>query len=134
MLTASPQNPLRETLIEMAGRSFSQLPVYQSGKYIGLVTTNAVARWLASEIDEAGELLSEGTTVGHVLDFAEGYERAVHVARRTSVASVIETLMRPNPPVAVIVTESGGTAEKPLGVFVSTDLAYLLRTLPNGHV
>lgn len=130
VLVAEVDDPLRNALGSMIAHSFSQVPVYKSNEYAGLLTTNSVARWLASQIDDSGELFLEGVSVGTVLDFAEGFERAEHVKRRESVASIVERMMKVNRPVAMIVTENGLQAEKPLGVIVPDDLSHLIGILP----
>lgn len=54
-------------------------------------------------------------------------------ARTVSVAAVIDGFRKEDPagtPVAVIVSELGLPTQKPLGVVVRDDLAYLLEQLP----
>ncbi len=80
--TAAPDDPLRDALYEMAAHSYSQLPVYEDGRYLGLLTTNAVARWLATQISDAGEVLVDQVLVREVLDFVEPTELVVHRAHR----------------------------------------------------
>ncbi|MHC6215296.1 CBS domain-containing protein [Rhodococcus ruber] len=43
MITAAPGQPLHDALHQIGEHSFSQLPVYEDGSYLGLLTTNAVA-------------------------------------------------------------------------------------------
>lgn len=50
VITTVPGRALRDAVREMA-----QLPVYEDGTYLALLTTNAVARWLAAQISDAGE-------------------------------------------------------------------------------
>lgn len=131
--TAAPDEPLRDALHEMAEHSFSQLPVYEDGRYLSLLTTNAVARWLAAQISDAGEVLVDQVLVREVLDFVEPTELVVHRARTVSVAAVIDGFRKEDPAgtlVAVIVSELGLPTQKPLGVVVRDDLAYLLAQLP----
>ncbi|MDH6291901.1 CBS domain-containing protein [Rhodococcus opacus] len=133
VVTAAPDEPLREALREMAEHTFSQLPVYENDKYLGLLTTNAVARWLAAQISDNGEVLVDQVRVREVLDFVEPNEKVAHLARTVSVAVVIDKFRKEDGAaslVAVIVSERGLPTQKPLGVVVRDDLAYLLERLP----
>ncbi|WP_255029461.1 CBS domain-containing protein [Rhodococcus sp. GA1] len=78
VITATPDEPLREALREMAQYTYSQLPVYENGSYLSLLTTNAVARWLAAQISDAGEILVDRVRVREVLDYVEPTEKVVH--------------------------------------------------------
>ncbi|MFF3182073.1 CBS domain-containing protein [Rhodococcus pyridinivorans] len=131
--TAAPDEPLRDALHKMAEHSYSQLPVYEDGRYLDLLTTNAVARWLAAQISDTGEVLVDQILVREVLDFVEPTELVVHRARTVSVAAVIDQFRKEDPTgtlVAVIVSEQGRPTQKPLGVVVRDDLAGLLALLP----
>ncbi|MGW5322537.1 CBS domain-containing protein [Rhodococcus pyridinivorans] len=133
VISAAPEEPLRDALQQMAEHAFSQLPVYTEGRYLGLLTTNAVARWLAAQISDTGEVVVEKVLVREVLDYVEPTERVVHLARTVSVAAVIEMFRkedRAGPLVAVIVSERGLPTQKPLGVVVRDDLSCLLERLP----
>ena len=50
--------PCTETLSISFEKKFSQLPVYQSGTFVSLLTTDTVARWLADQLTDI-ELVEE---------------------------------------------------------------------------
>jgi CBS domain-containing protein len=108
---------------------YSQLPVYDEGKYVGILTTNAIARWLASQIAASGGL-AEVEQVRRVLEFSEPHEHALHVPRTITVAAAIHELssggQAGRPAAALIITQSGKITEKPLAVVVSDDLPALM--------
>lgn len=56
MITAAPGQPLHDALHQIGEHSFSQLPVYEDGSYLGLLTTNAVAPVTA---DHASQLVDD---------------------------------------------------------------------------
>jgi CBS domain-containing protein len=112
---------------------YSQLPVYDDGHYVGLLTTNAIACWLASEFEDRGLGLAEDKTVADVLPFVEPHEVALHVPRDITAAEAIDRLSHGGPEgrpaTALIVTHGGKRSEKPLAVLVSEDLPRLARSL-----
>jgi predicted transcriptional regulator len=55
----------------MYRNDFSQIPVYNDKRYLGLLTTNTVARWLADQL-ERHDGLAEDAPIRDVLAFAEG--------------------------------------------------------------
>jgi hypothetical protein len=48
---------------------FSQLPVYESGQYVGILTTNTIARWLVQQLVDGGE--HRNATISEVMEFRE---------------------------------------------------------------
>ncbi|AYA23167.1 CBS domain-containing protein [Rhodococcus rhodochrous] len=132
VITATPEQPLRDALREMMQYTFSQLPVYDNNNYLELLTTNAVARWLAAQISDAGEVLVDQVRVREVLDFVEPTEKVLHRAKTVTVAAVIDDFRENDSGalVAVIVSEQGLRTQKPLGVVVRDDISFLLEQLP----
>ncbi len=123
-----PYTPVGETLLLMYANDYSQMPVYDGNTYVGLLTTNTVARWVADQMRQH-EGLAEDAPVEAVLSFAEGDEQVFHVPRTLSVA---ETLWRfatsaeaGKPVTALIITETGKQNETPLGIVVAENLARL---------
>jgi predicted transcriptional regulator len=132
--TARPDQGLWKPLRMMGERRFSQAPVYGEDGYLGLLTTNAAARWLSAHVDADGSLVVEQPPVAEVLGWAEEYEVATFVARDASVSHVIDRLSGTQSggvpaKAAVIATHSGRPSEKPLGMFVVHDLPDLLAVL-----
>ena len=118
-------------LLTMGQRRYSQMPVYQAGTYRGLLTTNAVARWLSAQIGASGDLMIEEASVCDALAWAEPHEVAKFMPRRALVTDAIDVLSASTrtggeAPIAVIVTRNGKETEPPLGMFVIYDLPELL--------
>jgi hypothetical protein len=133
--TVHPDNEVGVALQRVLQFGYSQLPVYEGDKYMALLTTNAIARWLGGQLTQNGNL-AESQPVRHVLEFAETYEHAVHVARSTTAAEAVHRLSFAReggrPPAALIITETGRTIEKPLGVVVIDDLPVITAALSFG--
>jgi predicted transcriptional regulator len=133
--SVSPDQPVRAALEYVRLFDYSQLPVYDHGGYAGILTTNTVARWLAAQLDSTGGL-AESESIGHVLAFTEQHERACHVPRSVTAATAIHQLSRGGhagkPLTALIITDSGKPAEKPLAIVVDDDLPVLASALAAG--
>jgi len=133
--SVAPGQPISAALEYVSLYDYSQLPVYDGDSYVGILTTNAIARWLAAQF-AAAEGLAEAETVGHVLDFAEQHESAKPVARSITTADAIHRLSKGGqegkPLTALIITQSGKSTEKPLRVVVDDDLPALVSALEIG--
>lgn len=90
--------------------------VYDGARYIGILTTNAIARWLAHQMT-LNQGLAEGEPVDRALAFAEPHERAKLVGRSITAAEAIGQLTHGGegrtPVTALIVTETGRATEQP---------------------
>jgi predicted transcriptional regulator len=123
---AAPTGTVRATLHTMYTNDYSQVPVYEGERYLGLLTTNTVARWLADQMNQH-DGLAEDVAVGEVLEFSEGIERVVHLPRDVSTVEAIwhftNAAESGHPMTALIITHSGKTTESPLAIVVAQDLA-----------
>ncbi|HHY34571.1 MAG TPA: CBS domain-containing protein [Firmicutes bacterium] len=112
--------------------SFSQFPVYEESRYIGLLTDGAVARWMADRIHGgcgkgcAGldEILS--ATVKEIIGYERG-NRARFLPRNATIYEAQE-IFREGPPeterqvLAVLITDNGKPEENLLGIITPSDL------------
>ena len=127
--SASPKDPLSSVLDHVRRYDYSQLPVYHDGCYTGMLTTNAISRWLADQL--ASKCSPTGDEkVSDVLAFAEPHERGILAARTLTAADAINQLTYGGPDGgqvnALIITDHGLAAEAPLAVIVGWDLPRLL--------
>lgn len=127
-----PDEPVSVALDYVRRFSYSQFPVYGENGYIGLLTTNAIGRWLADQlIRNAG--LAEEEPVRQVMRFAEENERAALVPRTITAAEALDRLIHGQGSrqsvVALIVSEHGRPTDRPLAVVVPHDLPRLTAAL-----
>jgi hypothetical protein len=110
---------------------FSQLPVYESGQYVGILMTNTIARWLAQQIVEGGE--HQDVAIGEVMEFREPSDRALLVDRTLTAADAIHQLAYGSPdagPVnALILTENKLPTDRPIRVIAVYDVPLLSAAL-----
>ena len=126
-----PDDPISAVLEYVRRFDYSQLPIYDDARYLGILTTNAIGRWLAQQLAENRKLAD--APVRHVLGFSETTDRGVLVNRAITAAEAIYTLShggRGGTPVnALIVTENGRETDEPLRVVVTYDLPILTAAL-----
>lgn len=133
--TASPDDPVNTVLKHVVDSDYSQIPIYDDLRYEGMLTTNAVARWLAYRL-EHGRALPGAEPVGRVLAFAEAHEHALFVSPTITAAEAIDQLTHggedQTPVAALIITEDGQQSGKPIGIITSSDLPALSAALGIG--
>jgi predicted transcriptional regulator len=128
VVSTTREDPIGPLLTRLLHGDFSQAPVIeQEGGTIGLVTTNAFARWAADQLDQFGMVDATDATVEAVMTKLERHERAVLMGRTANLAQAFSVLRAAAVgetvgPVAVIVTHSGKPTESILGVIVQADL------------
>ncbi len=109
----------------LSEKSFSQAPVYESGRFVGLLSSNTITRWLGRNIEEDIISLSE-TPLSTVLDYTEDKYHYKLIARNASIFSVIEAFIDYNKRgeilEAIFITDSGKKSEKLLGIITTWDL------------
>jgi len=130
--SVEPNEPISTALEYVRRFDYSQLPIYQEGTYAGLLTTNAIARWLANQLAVSGGL-AESEAVSVVLAFAEPHERALHVPRTITITDALYQLEHggeaEEPVTALIITQNGKTTEQPLSLVVADDLPALFEAV-----
>ena len=114
---------LEEVLKEIYQRDFSQFPVYDGSRFVGLLTENGITRWLADYAQNRDSiLLLTDTAVQDVLEKEERRSNFVFVARSVTLDEVTYAFgTKPNLE-AVLVTENGKEHEKLLGIATRWDL------------
>lgn len=126
--TASPTDQISMVLSAVREHGFSQLPVYDSNGYAWLLTTNAIARWLAAQMD-AEDGFAIDSPVADVQAFVERHEIALLVPRSLTASRAIDLLSTGGPggrpATALLITHNGKASEQPLAVVVSDDLPRL---------
>jgi predicted transcriptional regulator/transcriptional regulator with XRE-family HTH domain len=130
VMTADADEPIGPVVERMYERAYSQVPVYRGKNLIGLLTNDAVARWLGSVQGRARRSL-ERTRVSEVLAMAESVQPFAlvhHDATVYEAAGLFDRAMQDGMPLAaVLVTRDADAAEKPLGIVTAADLPRLQR-------
>lgn len=125
-----PSDPVGTAARVMHDNSFSQLPVFDAEKLVGLLTGETIARWLAARL-EGGVGILEEEPVDKVLQHQEeaGYVLVAHTATVfDGLKEFDQSLHSGRTLQAVIVTANGQPSETPLGIVTPTDIPGLVRS------
>jgi hypothetical protein len=130
--TVHPHDDLGVALSLVREFDYSQLPVYDGDAYVALLTTNAIARWLAAQLG-ANEGLAETAPIRQVLEFAEQQDRGILRPRTLTTGEAIYLLehgvRNTGPVAALVITQTGRSQERPLAVLVRDDLPALYESV-----
>jgi predicted transcriptional regulator len=128
VMTAEADEHIGPVVERMYERAYSQVPVYRGKNLVGLLTADAVARWLGS-VQGRYRQSTERTTVAEVLGLAESgqpFELVRHDATVQEVLALFDQAMEAGTPLgAVLVTRDAAATGKPLGIVVVADLPRL---------
>ncbi|HHY12334.1 MAG TPA: CBS domain-containing protein [Firmicutes bacterium] len=133
-ITLEPSIPIREAMDLMRTKGFSQVPVCQNGVFVGLLTTDTIARWLADSIANE-ESISFSVQVSRILPFAEDTDTGSHDflhrnAAQVEVIRLFSKWIREGRRLsAVLITENGRPSERLLGIVTVWDLPGIYRDL-----
>lgn len=130
-VTVTPEDSIEDVFRILAETTYSQFPVYEGGTEGGtctaLLTTDAIARWVAHDYGADGSL--EARNVADVLEWAGSRDAPYLMPRTTTVQDAIAALTIPGDdglvPRALIITEHGRPHQKPLRVVGGADLPAL---------
>ena len=129
-VTVHPLTTLAEASHLVISLSLSQIPVCDGDEYVGVLTTNALARWLGAAFERGqGDLLEERVVVSDVLAFAEPHEEVAFVRPTYLASKACNRLTEDQPPVALLVTSDGGRSGRIQGIVTRFDVPNMLNQL-----
>lgn len=113
--------PLKEILHIIVEKEYSQFPIYQNGKFRGLITTRGLGMWFAKHFDVAVTMLDVYTALD-ILD-ADTKRDAVRFLKPSDYEFKAISLFKDNPRLeAILITEDGRGNSKLLGIISPKDL------------
>ena len=134
VVTLTPASEVSKALRVIRLQGFAQIPIYEDHKFIQLLTTNTISRWVAKDLADNNVL--DARTIGDVLEMVKKIDDAVFLSRDITAQEAVDALINPDKngrlPYAAIVTETGKRNERPLRIITSSDLAVLIEAL-NGR-
>lgn len=128
----SSDGDIAEFLQLVAKYNFSQAPIRDANGDLSLITTNAVARWFASEYISATGVALDAAKICQVATFAEDGDRiAVRSKEFTVVAAwrLFAGLETELAPAALVLTQSGKASETPLAICARADVPAMLQAV-----
>lgn len=124
-----PTDPLGCCVKKMHDGVFSQLPIYDGGKYFGLLTSETIARWLASEFVGDGQGIVGEDSVADVMKHQEDGENYKFMAANATVPQALaafEDFQRRGKRLeAILITNTGRPTEPLRGIVTIHDIPVL---------
>jgi len=110
-----------QIMADIKDMNYSQFPVYEDKKFIGLITSNCIARWLASKVDISGEILFDlsESKARDVIEFKEELDDAKFISRSMNIYEFFDQM--DNKTSVWIITETGNKNEEPLSIVTQYD-------------
>lgn len=107
-------------------RDYSQFPVYEDKRFLGMLTENGVTRWLARHVVTTLSLVElDEIFVLHVLQSEEARNNHQFVAADMRVDEVTALFARQTLLEAVLITATGKHTEDLLGIATRWDILHL---------
>ncbi|NUA30547.1 CBS domain-containing protein [Cupriavidus basilensis] len=130
------RDPISDAIEDMREGSFSQLPITFDGRFVALLTTETVVRWLASEVSE--DLVSlQSTSIEKVLPHVEDDNHYCFLSKRATLDDALSKFAgfnaRGKHLDAILITEDGKIEQKLLGILTVYDLPEVHKTLGVGR-
>lgn len=128
VVVSSASAPIGQAAKAMLDGNFSQMPVYDGDRFVSLLTSETIARWLGDQLASGIGLLEEAG-VREVLHYTEDPEHYKFRARTATVFDALadfdEFARRGKFLDAILVTNSGEENEKLLGIVTVFDIPKL---------
>lgn len=128
VLGAEKDDFLNFIVKEMNEKSFSQFPVYQNEIVVELINTNTISRWLFSNLEENGNIISVETKISDLINHIEFKNNYKFISKKTNVFEAFNKFKnqikneKRNLDV-LFITENGKQNEKIEGLITIEDIA-----------
>ena len=120
----APDDSLEHVMRIVSESDYSQFPVIDEDRFVGLLTENGITRWLARKIVTSMSLVDfADARVSDLVGNEESRKNFMFVSRSMDIAEVRENFRSNALLEAVLITENGRNGEKLLGLINRWDLA-----------
>lgn len=124
VLTLRPDQSLAEAFQMVRDDGYSRYPVYEKGRFVGMLTANGFTRWIAGQMNNSYiNIDASKVRVADILERDHRRDRATFVSRNAMVDDVEQLFVKNQALEAVIVTEHGREDEQPIGMICPADIA-----------
>jgi CBS domain-containing protein len=121
LATVTADDSLKDVLHLIREKKYSQFPVIEDGKIIGLLTENGIARWLSAEVAKESLIEFSDATVSKILKHEEERPNMALVGRYALIGQVRMQFSQNALLEAVIITQAGKADQQPLGILTRWD-------------
>ena len=131
VLTIEGEMPLREVAILMSKTGFKSLPVYESGKILGIATPNRLVEWVGGKLDENKNTLEvfSKSQIMETLKESDENSRFLICSEDLTIQQALDQFYKNRMLSAIIITKNGSSYEKILGLITIADIMDLNKIL-----
>ncbi|MDN6161411.1 MAG: CBS domain-containing protein [Atopostipes sp.] len=126
VLAYDASNSVFDAIKEMTDHNYSQMPIKDNEKFLGLLNANTITRWFGAtenkEIDDDGSTIITDTKIKDVLDYKETTDTYRFISRNTFIHDALDYFEKDRKLEALFITETGDSSEKLLGIITVWDL------------
>lgn len=130
VLVLAPDSLINDALLLLRDEHIDHFPIYQGRRFVGVLTSTAIARWVAHDLGDNGHL--DAATVSAALEHVQPKEEIAFFSREVAATEVVRTLLQPGGPRFGLITEHGKRDERPLRTVSFGDVAQLHAELSVG--
>jgi predicted transcriptional regulator len=128
----SPQDSIKQVLVKMLKGHFNQIPVYNGKRIAGLLTSDAIAFWLAESLQS--DFVDGNTKIRDLIGHSTSAENFAVLSGECSIFDAIDVFEKAHKRgkhlQAIIVTENGDSDQRPIGIITTLEVPSLI-TLVN---
>ena len=130
-MTFEKDSKIIEVLNLIKETGYSQFPVYEDGKYIGLLTTNSISLWISNIISSSGEIVEDinNITAEEILKFNETFDKAHFVSKNITVNEFLDLMSNYTHIKVWVMTEDGNKDLKPLRLITPYDYDIIIESI-----
>jgi predicted transcriptional regulator len=135
LLVIRENSSIIETIQDMKRNDYSQIPVVdQKGKYIELLTSNTILRWIGDlEKNQDSSLIVRDAEIKEILKYAEEDEISEFISRDSKLDQLIdkhESIIKAGNKIdAFLITENGNRDEVLLGIITNWEIPEIYNKL-----
>lgn len=123
--TIEPSVSLGAVLRAVAEKDYSQFPVYETDRFLGLLTENGITRWLAHHVAKELSLVDlDEVPVTQVLSEEEKRPNWLFVSRDRTIDEVKAFFREKELLEAILITHNGKSTEQPMGIITRWDILH----------
>ncbi len=136
VVTCRPDDMIGEAAKIMLKNSFSQIPIYDEEEFKGLLTTGTISRWLSDRFKSGVGILKEEcvSVVAHYCEYRDSYRFVPRQATLFDVLDYFDDFVKMGRNLdALIITHTGKSNQRPLGIVTVFDLPEIFRIIGVGN-
>ncbi|WP_017755442.1 CBS domain-containing protein [Calidifontibacillus oryziterrae] len=125
--TFQKNDNLKAVLLSIKKHGYSQFPIYDHEKFVGLITDRGITRWMAQHVDNISIESILDTRLDDVLSFEKNKRNYVFMNKDQNIYDVREKFLHHSDLYstrleAILITETGRSDEKLLGIATPYDM------------